>query len=248
MLYKTWLGVVLFLIMLMAVASSSALAQAETEQGAQEQPQPQAEEPSPQAQGGEQEGASGEPADPEPPAELKIQNRSTEERPDPPRGALTRRDPDVNVVRSAGMGSDIAYAEEGVVELGGNLTLEIREEIVDMSFGPSIGYFFFDNIELTFLPFLNIVHADGSTAWRIGGILEPSYHAPITNWLYGFAGLGLGATYEEGPGFDALLRPVAGADILVGRSGILKPTIFMDVGLEDGAIGGGFMAQFTVML
>ncbi len=58
----------------------------------------------------------------------------------------------------------------------------------------------------------------------------------------------IGFTYESGPGVEALLRPVLGLDIMLGRSGVLKPGAFLDIGLGDGAIGGGFQMSYTVML
>ena len=35
---------------------------------------------------------------------------------------------------------------------------------------------------------------------------------------------------------------------MLGRSGVLKPGAFLDIGLGDGAIGGGFQMSYTVML
>lgn len=179
-----------------------------------------------------------------------------DERPDPPGGAALGDEEDVDpppVVRGAGMGSDIAYAEKGVVELGGQASLNIRDELLDFQAAPTIGYFVIDRLELTLIPILRITKTtDGETGVsetfvRVAGVLEPSYHMPITDDLFAFAGLGIGATYEEGPGFEFLLRPVVGVDIMVGRSGILKPAGFIDIGLGDGAIGGGFQAGYTVM-
>ena len=63
-----------------------------------------------------------------------------------------------------------------------------------------------------------------------------------------FAGIGLGLRYAEDPGVDFALRPKIGMDMLIGRSGILKPAVFIDVGANDGLTQGGFEAGFTVML
>lgn len=38
-----------------------------------------------------------------------------------------------------------------------------------------------------------------------------------------------------------------GFDILIGRSGILKPYGFLDVGVGNGALAGGLMAGYTIM-
>lgn len=78
-------------------------------------------------------------------------------------------------------------------------------------------------------------------------MVEPSYHLPFSDRLFAFAGLGIGLNYAEDPGVDLLFRPRLGLDVLVGRSGILKPAAFMDVGVNDGLSAGGFEAGFTVM-
>jgi len=151
------------------------------------------------------------------------------------------------------LGSEVAYGDRGVVELGGMVGLDVRDELFDFSIAPTVGYFIVDRLELTLIPILRIrsVTDDATgaseTNVRFAGILEPSYHLPFTDYLYGFAGLGIGFTYESGPGVEALLRPVVGLDVMVGRSGILKPAGFIDVGLGAGAMGGGFQAGYTVM-
>lgn len=191
---------------------------------------------------------------------LDMQDR-TERRPTPPNGSLLdqgtkpggkKQSPsfhrDVRVTQGAGMGSATPYAERGVVELGGRMLLDIREDISSFEFGPVFGYFVINNLQLSVLPFLGITHVTDETNWRLGGILEPSYHMGLYDWLYAFVGLGVGASYEDGPGVDALVRPVVGTDIMVGRSGIFKPSIFLDVGLRNGVVAGGFQAAFAIML
>ena len=58
-----------------------------------------------------------------------------------------------------------------------------------------------------------------------GAMLEPSYHLPVSDRLFVFLGIGFGLRYAEDPGVDFALRPKLGVDILVGRSGILKPAV-----------------------
>jgi hypothetical protein len=157
------------------------------------------------------------------------------------------------VIRGAGMGSEIAYGDQGVVELGGQFALDIRDELFSIAIAPTLGYFLVDRFELTLIPIVRIlrtedgVSGNSETFVQVAALLEPSYHLPITDDLFVFGGLGIGFTYEEGPGFAFLLRPVLGLDVMVGRSGILKPAGFIDVGFGDGAIGGGFQAGYTVM-
>ncbi len=153
-----------------------------------------------------------------------------------------------NVALDAGMGSPIAYARASVVELGGTLALTHESETTIFRIAPSVGYFVVDNIELTLFPELRIVNVDGQTDVTVGAMLEPSYHVPFSDRLYGFLGVGFGLRYAEDPGVDFALRPRLGMDIMVGRSGILKPAAFLDIGANDGLNAGGFEAGFTVML
>jgi hypothetical protein len=59
------------------------------------------------------------------------------------------------------------------------------------------------------------------------------------------AGMGSGVTYADQGVVE--LGGTLGLDILIGRSGILKPYGFLDVGLRNGAIGGRFMAGCTIL-
>ena len=209
----------------------------------------------PDRDGGEPEDVDDSPQDVAEEVEPEFDNQY-EERADQPGGAVVEGK-DVNVIdpkvtMGAGMGSNTTYAEKGVVELGGMFGLDIRERLINVSASPTVGYFIVDRFELSLLPGVQVVQTetetgDKETVVRFVGVLEPSYHLPVTDFLYVHAGLGLGLTYEEGPGVDFLLRPVLGTDLMVGRSGIFKPQFFLDVGLEDGALGGGFQGAFTVM-
>ncbi len=162
----------------------------------------------------------------------------------------------VEVAKNTGVGSDLAYASRSVVEVGGVLAFRHQSKTTNFRLSPSVGYFFIDNLELTLFPELVItrIAADGDEAgegaqtdWSVGVVLEPSYHMPFNDRLFAFAALGVGLNFAEDPGVDLLFRPRLGLDVLVGRSGILKPAAFMDVGVNDGLSAGGFEAGFTVM-
>jgi hypothetical protein len=157
-------------------------------------------------------------------------------------------DGNVQVAQNAGAGSDLAFADASVVELGGTFALTHASETTTFRISPSLGWFFVDNVELTLFPDLTIVDVDGNTDVTFGVLLEPSYHYELSDRLFVFAGLGVGLRYAEDPGVDFALRPKLGLDILVGRSGILKPAAFLDIGTNDGVSQGGVEASFTVML
>jgi hypothetical protein len=172
-----------------------------------------------------------------------------ERRPAPPATPRPAGAPDqVEVSRGAGVGSPLGYARRTVVELGGLLALTHQSQTTEFRIAPSIGYFFIDGLELTLFPELQIVDVDGETDVTVAGTLEPSYHIALQDSsLFGFAGIGIGLSYADDPGLDLFFRPRLGLDIMIGRSGILKPAAFLDVGANDGLTSGGIEAGFTVM-
>ncbi len=180
-----------------------------------------------------------------------------DERPEPPQSETVQELGERNqtpVITGAGVGSDVSYASQGVVEVGGSLAFTHASETTTFRVAPSVGYFFIDNLELTLFPELVMIHVDGdgdedgTTDFVVGAALEPSYHLPLSDRIFGFAGIGLGVRYAEDPGVDVFLRPRLGIDVMVGRSGIFKPAFFADIGANDGLSSGGFEAGFTVML
>ena len=148
------------------------------------------------------------------------------------------------------MGSPLSYASQSVVELGGMLALTHASQTTVFRIAPVLGYFIYDNLELSLFPELSVIDVDGNSDVTVGAMLEPSYHVSLNDadTFFGFLGFGVGFRYSDDPGVDFALRPRIGVDILVGRSGILKPAAFLDIGVNDGLTQGGFEASFTVML
>jgi hypothetical protein len=221
--------------------------------GTSAQQQPAAQPQQPPQQPGVQQG-SAQPAQPEPieGTTLSTTDHSPEsQEPQPPNQVdmeQLQNTERAEVSLGAGEGSSVAYARATVVELGGSLALTHASETTTFRIAPSVGYFVVDNIELTLFPDLTIGNISGETDVTIGAMLEPSYHMPFNDDLFGFLGVGFGIRYAEDPGVDFALRPRIGMDIMVGRSGILKPAAFLDIGANDGLTQGGFEAGFTVML
>jgi hypothetical protein len=56
-------------------------------------------------------------------------------------------------------------------------------------------------------------------------VLEPSYHLPFNRTTFAFLGMGVGAAYEQKMGTGLAVAPRIGANFLVGRSGILTPSL-----------------------
>lgn len=160
-----------------------------------------------------------------------------EPRPTPPSPVVNAEKPGVQL--QAGVGSDTAFAHAGVVELGGSAGLTIASALKSFDLSPSVGYFIADNLQLSVLSGITYVKAkgvDGSAFARL--LLEPSYHLPFNDTIFGFLGVGLGATYAEDPGFGFALAPRVGLKVMVGRSGILTPSISWLYSTNDLAAGG----------
>lgn len=178
--------------------------------------------------------------------------------PAPPPGGL---------VKQAGIGGVVSYARSGVLELGGNASLAAADGYLRFAISPSIGWFMIDNIELSALIGFSHVRIDtvddtgsaGTATQTLFSLLfEPSVHIPFTDSLFGFLGLGLGVSYDDVSGAGFALQPRLGLNVLVGRSGILSPAIYVqytttsavqtDAGtLLAVSLGYGLNLGYTVM-
>ncbi len=133
--------------------------------------------------------------------------------------------PSGGLVSQAGVGGVVGYGRAGVLELGGSAGFQFATDYRSMNFSPTIGWFLADNLELSaILSVANIKSGDNSTTlWS--ALLEPSYHLPFNRSVFGFLGLGVGASYVSGLGTGLALAPRLGMNLLVGRSGVLTPSI-----------------------
>jgi len=133
--------------------------------------------------------------------------------------------PAEGVVNQAGVGGVTGYGRAGVLELGGSVGFQLATDYRQINVSPTIGWFAADNFQLTgILDVANVSVNDESTT--VFGILaEPSYHLPFNRTTFGFLGLGMGASYVTSLGTGFAMAPRLGANFIVGRSGILTPTI-----------------------
>lgn len=133
---------------------------------------------------------------------------------------------DSKLVKQAGIGSEVAYARSGVLELGGGITFSGSRDGTLLSIAPNIGWFFADNFELSAIA--SYTHSrigQSHSNSNFTALLEPSAHIPIVDSLFLFGGLGAGLSYDinrKSTGFA--LAPRLGANIMVGRSGVLTPS------------------------
>lgn len=133
--------------------------------------------------------------------------------------------PSEGIVRQAGVGGVTGYGRAGVLELGGFAGFTAAENHTNANINPTIGWFFADNMQLSGILGLSVVSTDDDTSTLVSALVEPSYHLPFNRTTFGFLGLGLGAAYAEGNGVGFAMAPRIGANFMVGRSGILTPSL-----------------------
>lgn len=125
------------------------------------------------------------------------------------------------------------YSDAGVVELGASAGLTIASNLRDINFSPSLGWFLQDNFELSAILSVSNVKAgnESSTVWS--ALVEPSFHIPMNQQLYGFVGVGIGAAYIDPLGTALAVAPRVGMNFLVGHSGILTPSLSYEYTTHD---------------
>ncbi|HKQ70112.1 MAG TPA: hypothetical protein VJT73_12275 [Polyangiaceae bacterium] len=171
--------------------------------------------------------------------------------PPPPAPPPTLSTPN-EIAEQSGIGSGRTYARAGVLELGGFANFTSASDFTSIQVSPTAGYFVLDNIELSLILGFNYVHqtfnsgqpneqSDHKTIFRL--LLEPSYHLPLARAIWGFAGLGIGVASVPRPGGGAStgvdFAPRAGANFLIGRSGLLSPAFFIDYTTGEAVAAGG---------
>jgi hypothetical protein len=129
------------------------------------------------------------------------------------------------LVSQAGIGGSVGYGRAGVLELGGSAGFAFASDYRNLNLSPTVGWFVADNLELSaILGISNIKAGDmSSTLWS--ALLEPSYHVPFNRSIFGFLGIGAGASHISGLGTGFAMAPRVGANFMVGRSGVLTPSL-----------------------
>ena len=151
----------------------------------------------------------------------------------PPVAAPTADLPDGGIVKQAGIGGVVGYGRAGVLELGGSAGLMIASDFRNVNVSPSLGWFLADNLELTgILSVSNIKTGDDSaTVWS--ALVEPSYHVPFNRSMFAFGGIGIGASYVSELGTGLAVAPRVGMNFMVGRSGVLTPSVSYEYTTHD---------------
>lgn len=126
----------------------------------------------------------------------------------------------------AGVGGNTAYAERGVVELGGSFSFAAQPGSTTLALDPSIGYFLFDNVELSGVLGVRSTATGGNTSNNISLVVEPSVWFPVNDgfFLGGGMGVGVALLQSAATGIDTglTIAPRLGGKLLLGRSGLLN--------------------------
>ncbi len=117
------------------------------------------------------------------------------------------------------------YGHEGTFEAGASAGLAIGQGSQGFSVTPSIGKFIGDNFAMTAMMDVTTLFAGGASATSVAALIEPSLHVPFKPTMSGFIGMGIGASYVSPLGTAIAVAPHLGMNILIGKSGILRPSL-----------------------
>jgi hypothetical protein len=166
------------------------------------------------------------------------------------------------VTEQAGIGGTQAYGRAGVLELGGSFGFTGASNYTSLSINPTLGWFFIDNVEISAIVGVNYNKIADKSGTVLRLLLEPSFHLPLSQTAWAFLGVGAGVASVPNPAGDTTsgfaLSPRLGANILVGRSGLFSPALFVDytsggsVSTPQGTViavntAYGVQAGYTVM-
>jgi hypothetical protein len=160
---------------------------------------------------------------PPPSAPTNLPAPESDDDPLPPVAATTP--PPGGVVEQAGVGGITGYGRPGVLELGGSAGFTAAGSFSQVKVSPTVGYFVSDNLQLSGILGLSHVNTDEDSATLFSLLVEPSYHMPFNRRVFGFMGLGMGGAHANESGFGFAVAPRLGANIMVGRSGVLTPSL-----------------------
>jgi hypothetical protein len=153
----------------------------------------------------------------------------------------------------AGVGSGIAYAERGVAEIGGSGSIALSQDLFNVSLDPSIGYFLWDNVELSGQVGVRHITLGDESSNQFSLMAEPSLHFPITDGLFWAGGIGAGVAFLDTSNTDLdmgfAFAPRTGVQLLLGRSGLLNvggrySMVFSDVDANIDAFDGATVLAF----
>jgi hypothetical protein len=133
--------------------------------------------------------------------------------------------PSGGLVKQAGVGGQTGYGRAGVLELGGSASFRAGSGFTQANVAPSVGWFVADNFQISGMFDMGYVENDDDSTMLTSLLLEPSYHIPFNRSVFAFLGIGMGGAHVEDLGLGFATAPRVGMNVLVGRSGILTPSL-----------------------
>jgi opacity protein-like surface antigen len=143
------------------------------------------------------------------------------------------------------------YGQKGAVELGGSLGFNWTNDAFALDVSPTLGYFLMDRVELSAL--LRVSYQDqkddngNRESVKSGALVfEPSYHLPVREEVFVFAGLGFGFGHDD-EDFDVEFIPRVGLNLGIDLVGIVTPSLKMPILIDnDGTSAGlGFEVGYS---
>jgi hypothetical protein len=117
------------------------------------------------------------------------------------------------------------YGTPRTIEAGGSVGLTVATDTRDFNVAPQIGWFLAPNQEISAIVCVTRVADAMDTSTLFTALVEPSYHVPLAPRLFGFFGLGIGGTYAPSVGGGFAIAPRLGANVPVGGSGVITPSV-----------------------
>lgn len=129
------------------------------------------------------------------------------------------------VIQHGMIPDDVIYGRKGTREAGASMGLMMSSKFRSVSLAPQFGWFVADNMRLSGILAVQSVKANGESAVTYSALVEPSYHMPVQDKIFGFLGMGVGISYEDTLGAGLTIAPRLGASFLFGDSGVLTPSL-----------------------
>lgn len=177
--------------------------------------------PAPDATPSNDGGTPGTTAPPTAPSELPASQSDNDVQPEVASPGM----PSGGIISQAGVGGVVGYGRAGVLELGGSAGFAFASDYRNITVSPTIGWFIADNFEMSAIVSISNIKANDQSSTLWSAVLEPSYHLPFNRSVFGFLGLGIGAAHVTGLGTGFAVAPRVGANLMVGRSGVLTPSL-----------------------
>lgn len=142
-------------------------------------------------------------------------------------------------------GAERAYGEKWSREAGVSAGLMAAPGVYAATISPQFGWFIADHLEISTILSLTRIDAGMDSATVATAILEPSYHYEIDRRTQMFAGIGFGFAYLSDQGHGATYTVRGGMQFLVGRRGVLAPTISYELRTQEEKLAAHSLAYLA---